>query len=578
MTQGRRVAYWIVAIGWAVFWMSGCAMRTDGTASVTEGTIPRASSPPIITDVSAGAIVEHGATLSWTTDVPSTSQVEYGTEAGYGSWSKFDDTRVTSHVQALTGLAPSTLYHYRVQSEKDPDNPASMDLAVSADNTFTTAAPSTEVPVGRWGAVTTDVSSGAAVDATGRILTVRGEFSPTAPTDLAASGGSGSIALTWTAATGARGVASYNIHRSTTSGFALAPDNRAATGVLDTSFVDTGLGAGTYFYLVTAEDPVGNVGQPSNEASATLVTGDTTPPTAPTNLQATAISTAQVTLAWNAATDDVGVVRYNVLRNGNPIASSIGTAYNDTTASTSTTYVYTVTAQDAANNVGPPSNAATVTTPSPSAGITLDAEVVTHQASGGTTISSPPFTTTGAGEVILVFLASDGANPGFSFSAVSGGGLSWRLRQRSNGQLGTSEVWQAVAPSPLSSVVVTATRAMGAFQGLMVVQSFKGADTTIDGAVASSSSPSGAPTVSLTTTRAGSQVWGVGNDFDRAVARTVGGAQTKVDEFLSPSGDTLWVQRRTNPSAAAGVVVTISDTAPTGDRYNLAAIEILPAP
>jgi hypothetical protein len=119
---------------------------------------------------------------------------------------------------------------------------------------------------------------------------------------------------------------------------------------------------------------------------------------------------------------------------------------------------------------------------------------------------------------------------------------------------------------------------MGAFQGLMVVQSFKGADTTIDGAVASSSSPSGAPTVSLTTTRVGSQVWGVGNDFDRAVARTVGGAQTKVDEFLSPSGDTLWVQRRTNPSAAAGVVVTISDTAPTGDRYNLAAIEILPAP
>jgi hypothetical protein len=73
-------------------------------------------------------------------------------------------------------------------------------------------------------------------------------------------------------------------------------------------------------------------------------------------------------------------------------------------------------------------------------------------------------------------------------------------------------------------------------------------------------------------------VWGVGNDYDRAFARTVGAGQTKVDEFLSPSGDTFWVQRRTNPSASAGVVVTINDTAPTGDRYNLVAIEILPVP
>ena len=46
---------------------------------------------------------------------------------------------------------------------------------------------------------------------------------------------------------------------------------------------------------------------------------------------------------------------------------------------------------------------------------------------------------------------------------------------------------------------------------------------------------------------------------------------------MAPAGDTFWVQYVTAPSAAAGVTATVSCTAPTNDRWNLAAVEILPA-
>jgi len=94
------------------------------------------------------------------------------------------------------------------------------------------------------------------------------------------------------------------------------------------------------------------------------------------------------------------------------------------------------------------------------------------------------------------------------------------------------------------------------------------------GAVAGANATSGAPRVTLTTTRAGSWVWGVGDDWDGAVDRTVGAGQALVDQWFSPSGDTYWVQRRDALTPGAGTIVTLDDVAPTSDRWNLAAIEI----
>jgi hypothetical protein len=176
-------------------------------------------------------------------------------------------------------------------------------------------------------------------------------------------------------------------------------------------------------------------------------------------------------------------------------------------------------------------------------------------------------------------IASDGPNSAGSqtIAGLSGGGLTWTLRRRANTQAGTAEIWQAVAPTTLTNTVITATRASGSYQGTITVAAFSGADTTTNGAVASAAAASGAPSASLVTTRAGSWVWGIGEDWDTASARTIGPGQTMVDQFLSPSGDTFWTQRQTAPTPGVGTTVTINDLAPIGDRWDLALIEVRPA-
>ena len=91
--------------------------------------------PPQISGAAAGQVTASGAAVTWTTDEPATSQVEYGTTTAYGSATTLDATLATSHSQLLTGLSPSTVYHYRVLSRDGAGNPA-----VSTDATFTTAA------------------------------------------------------------------------------------------------------------------------------------------------------------------------------------------------------------------------------------------------------------------------------------------------------------------------------------------------------------------------------------------------------------------------------------------------------
>ncbi|MFE2645571.1 glycoside hydrolase family 6 protein [Streptomyces nigra] len=104
--------------------------------------------------------------------------------------------------------------------------------------------------------------------------------------------------------------------------------------------------------------------------------GDTTAPTAPTGLRATAKTASSVSLAWTAATDNVGVTGYDVYRDGTRVGSTTaGTTYTDTGLSAATAYGYTVRARDAAGNVSAASTALSVTTesggggPDPSGGL-----------------------------------------------------------------------------------------------------------------------------------------------------------------------------------------------------------------
>ena len=79
---------------------------------------------------------------------------------------------------------------------------------------------------------------------------------------------------------------------------------------------------------------------------------------------------------------------------------------------------------------------------------------------------------------------------------------------------------------------------------------------------------------SLVPQATGSVVYGVGNDFDRAVTRTVGAGQTKIHEFLAPTGDTFWMQSL-NATTTAGTSVTLNATAAgVADQWNFAIVEI----
>jgi uncharacterized repeat protein (TIGR01451 family) len=95
---------------------------------------------PVITSVSATAITHEAARIAWTTDENADGQVEYGTTSAYGSTTPLSSTFVMTHAIGLTGMSPTTLYHYRVKS-RDPWG----NLAVSGDFTFTTTRVSSDL-------------------------------------------------------------------------------------------------------------------------------------------------------------------------------------------------------------------------------------------------------------------------------------------------------------------------------------------------------------------------------------------------------------------------------------------------
>jgi hypothetical protein len=215
--------------------------------------------------------------------------------------------------------------------------------------------------------------------------------------------------------------------------------------------------------------------------------------------------------------------------------------------------------------------------------VAIDVNTSTDRATASTTVATPTFSTAAGNELLLAFIATDylsGANT--TVTSVSGAGLTWVLVARANGQSGASEIWRAFAPTTLSNVTVTATLSQSVSSSLTVM-SFTGVDTSgtngsgAIGAITGKSATTGAPSATLITTRNNSWVVGVGNDYDKAVARTIGPGQTLVHQYLAPVGDTYWVQRQSSATPVSGTTVTINDTAPTADRYNLAICEILSA-
>jgi chitodextrinase len=197
---------------------------------------------------------------------------------------------------------------------------------------------------------------------------------PSAPGVLSATAAtSAQINLSWGAASDNLGVTGYLIERCVGGGCSNFTQIAAPAGT-GTTFSDSGLAPSTsYSYRVRATDGAGNLGPYSNISGATTLP-DSTPPTAPASLSASAFSSTRVDLSWSAATDNIGVTGYLVERcqgAGCSIFTQIAglaggvVSFSDTGVTAGNTYSYRVRATDLAGNTGGYSPVATATTPVP---------------------------------------------------------------------------------------------------------------------------------------------------------------------------------------------------------------------
>jgi len=120
-------------LSWGGCLLLGVLTGCGGTA--TQGTTPPPPGPTVtISQVNASNLTTTSATVTWTTDIAASSQVEYGTTTAYGSTTSLDSQLVTAHSVVLNGLVPGTVYHFRVHSK-----PSSGSDTAGPDGNFSTA-------------------------------------------------------------------------------------------------------------------------------------------------------------------------------------------------------------------------------------------------------------------------------------------------------------------------------------------------------------------------------------------------------------------------------------------------------
>jgi chitodextrinase/O-glycosyl hydrolase len=276
--------------------------------------IPPDTSPPTQpSNMTLSNVTATSTAISWTASTDDVGVVRYdifrnNTKVGSSTTNSYTDF----------GLSPTTAYNYTVKAFDAAGNPSAVSATLPA-----TTAPDTTSP-----------------------------SQPNAPTRSTVT--DSTISLTWSPSTDDVGVVRYDIFREGTK---IGSSNT-------TTYTDSGLAPLTkYDYTVEAFDAAGN-GSIVSSASTLMTSADTIPPGPPGTPTLTGSAQTSVSISWTAASDDIGVIRYDIYRGGTtPVGSSTTLSYTDNTVSGSTSYSYTVKAVDAAGNSSSASGALAVTTP-----------------------------------------------------------------------------------------------------------------------------------------------------------------------------------------------------------------------
>jgi chitodextrinase len=297
---------------------AGNRSAESASASATTPAAVDTQAPTVPTALTAPSVNPTSVTLAWTASTDNVGVTQYrvlrdGNVVGTSATTSFSDTTV----------AANTTYSYTVSA-----------LDAAGNRSAESTARSVTTPA------------------------IADTQAPTAPTALVATASSATqVALSWTASSDNVAVTGYRIQRN---GIQIGTSTT-------TAFTDTTASPSTsYSYAVVAVDAAGNASGASNTANVTTPAGpplpDATPPSTPTNVRASAVSSTEIDLSWNAATDNVAVTGYNVFRNGVSLTTTAALTLRDSGLQPNTSYSYTVVAVDAAGNRSATSSAASVTT------------------------------------------------------------------------------------------------------------------------------------------------------------------------------------------------------------------------
>ncbi|MEW6027447.1 MAG: fibronectin type III domain-containing protein, partial [Planctomycetota bacterium] len=318
-------AYWYKV---SAFDAAGNNSGYSNVVSATTQAAPDIEPPSTPTGLAATAVSSGQIDLAWTASTDtggsglagykvyqSTNGITYALRSTLNATTSYNDS----------GLSASTTYWYKV---------------ASYDNAGNTSGQSSPASATTFAFIDTEA--------------------PTSPTNLGTSVVTATwISLTWSPSTDNVGVTGYKVFRN-----AVYINSSAGT-----NYTDYGLSPSTpYSYTVQAYDAAGNLSALS-AALNTATVADDAPPSAPTALTATAITSSMISLAWTGSTDNVGVTGYKVYRSPEGITYTLIStlssvlSYTDTGLSGSTSYWYKVAAYDAANNISADSNVVSATTP-----------------------------------------------------------------------------------------------------------------------------------------------------------------------------------------------------------------------
>ena len=266
--------------------------------------------PP--TNLTASDLTDSSFTLTWT---PATDNIAISTYDVYLSGVLIGSTSDPSF--NISGLHPATSYSVTVQARDTGDNESAPSVALN-------------------------------------VSTLSDETAPWVPTGVILSGATfNTLTLTWADSMDNVGVVAYDVyHDGILIGSSTAP-----------TFTVTGLNPGVYYSIqVRARDAVGNASGLSEVASFTTLS-DTSAPTVPNGLAASALTTNSFNLTWTGSTDNYRVVGYDVYRDGSLIGSTTSPNFTVTGLSAAKSYVMTVRAYDFSGNVSALSSPLTVMTP-----------------------------------------------------------------------------------------------------------------------------------------------------------------------------------------------------------------------